>query len=112
MEILWKRTLYAEFWVNRSKFYQYCAFPKNFYIRRLGEITVTQAINFRKSVINNLKIQEHYCGLFVKEILTEHQDGRINFFEKQVIFEEQVTSMFCNKVPFLFNFHRTTPFEA
>ena len=40
MEILWKRTVFAEFWANHPKLRGNCAFPQNLHTRKLGEITV------------------------------------------------------------------------
>ena len=44
MEILWKGTIFAEFWTIRPKLYGNCAFPQNFNARKLGEITVFSTV--------------------------------------------------------------------
>ena len=41
MEILWKRTVYTEFWGDSPK----SAFQQNFHIKKLGETTVFYAVN-------------------------------------------------------------------
>ena len=44
MKILWKGTVSAEFRVIRLKLCGNCAFPQNFHISKLGEITVFFAV--------------------------------------------------------------------
>ena len=44
MKILWKGTVSAEFRAIRLKLCGNCAFPQNFHISKLGEITVFFAV--------------------------------------------------------------------
>ena len=39
------KTVSAEFWENRPKICGNCAFPQNFHVRKLGEITVFFAVH-------------------------------------------------------------------
>ena len=43
MEVLWKVTVFAQFWANYPKVCGNCAFSQNFHARKLGEIMVFSA---------------------------------------------------------------------
>ena len=44
VEIFWKDTVSSEFWANHPKLCRNCAFPQNFHIKELGEISVVYAV--------------------------------------------------------------------
>ena len=45
MEILWKRTVSAEFWAIRPQLCRNCAFPQNFHTMKLDEILLFYAVH-------------------------------------------------------------------
>ena len=57
VKILWKDTVSAEFWVNRSKLYGNRAFSQNLHTRKLSEISVFYIVHMKIDVHFSINLE-------------------------------------------------------